>query len=118
MAIVTNLEIRKRIKMEKAIVRRFVRDALLEGYTITVGNEGNCVKCVSEARIMREAFAADECHIYIVKDNKIWGWVIFIMGNDGCDVIHDYTANKITTSLIAGAEEVARKYEDICYAKG
>ena len=51
---------------------------------------------------MEEAFVGDDCHIFVheatgdlLEDGKInsIGWVYLVFGNDGWDVISDYTTN-------------------------
>ena len=40
------------------------------------------------------------------------GWVYFVLGNDGYDVISDYLASSLIESLVKGANELATKIEN------
>jgi hypothetical protein len=38
-------------------------------------------------------FKTDQEHIRVFRDNEQIGWVFFVYGNDGWDVVNDYTTN-------------------------
>jgi hypothetical protein len=101
----------RRIAAERRIARRLVRDALAAGYTISVDNgEGEEGPFKTETKTLDAMFATDEEHLFFfdAAGSKI-GWVFFVYGNDGWDVISDYTTN--LESLMPGANEVADAFE-------
>jgi hypothetical protein len=69
---------------------------------------------------MEEAFAGDDCHIFvhasegeILIENRInsIGWVYCVFGNDGWDVISDYTTNLDDLGLMKEAEKISNDYQ-------
>jgi hypothetical protein len=109
-------------RLEKRVVRRLVKDALAAGHRLAVSLErGYDVKEMllgsrDVDKIMEEAFAGDEAHIFVqpaegptVEDGRVVseGWVYIVLGNEGWDVISDYTTN--LESLLAGANAIAEK---------
>jgi hypothetical protein len=111
-------------EVEQKIVRRFVKDALKAGYRLAVSLERGfdvedmLLGSTDVEKIMNEAFAGDEAHIFVqpsdgptVEDGQVvsTGWVFIVLGNDGYDVISDYTVN--LESLLAGANQLAVQYE-------
>lgn len=123
--------IKRRIAVEKAVVRAFVKSALEAGYRLSVSLERgfdpdvmaeNKVLGITDRRkIMAEAFAGDEAHIFVHEpegrvlddDGRLVtrGWVYIVLGNDGYDVISDYTTNLDKLGLMTKANEVSEKYE-------
>lgn len=90
--------------VEREIVRRVVRAMLGAGYLLGVdsgGDEPDLYRCADEAQIMEAAFAVDDCRLMVqhsdpkaVKENC--GWVRFVFGNSGYDVLSNYTVNHET----------------------
>lgn len=71
---------------------------------------------------MEEAFAGDECHIFVhakegelIEDDalKSIGWVYCVFGNDGWDVISDYTTKLDGLGLMADAEKLSDHYSGL-----
>jgi len=105
------MNVEQRQKIEKKIARKFVKVALANGYTISVDNGGD--ECELEnstdlRKIMAAMFATDEEHLLLTKDGKRVGWVYFVYGNDGWDVIADYTTN--LESLMPEVDKLADRY--------
>lgn len=112
--------------MERAIVRTIARDALARGYTVSVSGERGydtddmLVASTDVRAILAEATSYDECHLFAHEagvapfddDGTIdcLGWVFLVFGNDGYDVISDYTTNLET--LLTGANALADRYAD------
>lgn len=111
-------------KAETAIVGRFVDDALAAGYQISVSLERGydiedmLLASTDRKKIMEEAFAGDEAHLFIHEAGKpaieagrinSIGWVFIVLGNDGYDVICDYDTN--LEQLLKGAETEAKEWE-------
>lgn len=121
------MSVKMRQEVERKIVGRFVRDALAAGYRLTVSLErGYDTDEMLQGsrdykRIMEEAFAGDECHIFVqdatgpILDKggfiRSRGWVYCVFGNDGWDVISDYTMSIEKLGLMAGAEKVSERYQ-------
>jgi hypothetical protein len=113
-----------RQEVERKIARRFVKDALAKGHRLSVSLERGydiddmLLGSRDEKKIMEEAFAGDECHIFVhdadgplVEKGVVLseGWVYLVMGNDGWDVISDYTTN--LEDLLKGAMTVSDQYQ-------
>lgn len=110
-------------KMEQRIVKRFVKDAIAKGYRLAVSLERGydvedmLLGSTDVAKVMDEAFAGDMAHIFVqpgdgelvTGDGQVVseGWVFIVLGNDGYNVISDYTVN--LESLLTGANRLAGK---------
>ncbi len=120
----TRTPIEKRIAVEKRIVRLFVKDALAAGHRLSVSYERgyDIDEMLNGSRdikaIMDAAFAADEAHLFVHKADGPTtengsvlseGWVYIVLGNDGWDVISDYTTG--IEALLVGADALAHKIE-------
>lgn len=110
--------------MERRIVSRFVYDALAAGKRLAVSLERGydvdemLLGSRDHKKIMDAAFAGDEAHIFVqpaegptVLDGQIVseGWVFIVLGNDGYDVISDYTVN--LEPLLTNANKLAESYD-------
>lgn len=101
--------------MEEAIVRLFIKTALAAGYTLTVNNGGDedeIEVSTDEQAIIDVMREAGEDIAYLFKlDNvaKHVGWVQFVYGNDGYDVICDYTTN--LEELLKPCTDLANTYD-------
>jgi hypothetical protein len=104
--------IEARQKMERAIVRRVVKDALKLGYALSV-DDGGDEYTVTESRDGKAVLAAlmqtDEDHLILNRDGVQRGWVRFVYGNDGWDVICDYSVR--VEDAVVGAEALAERLE-------
>lgn len=111
-----------RHRVETKIVVKLVDDILKAGYRIGVSLErGYDVEDMlmgetDKLKIMETVFAGDDCHLFVqsakgplVEDGKVIseGWVYLVYGNDGYDVISDYSVK--LESLVKGANELADK---------
>lgn len=104
---ITNFQLKHRIATEKRIVRQVIKDAFKAGYILAIDNgcdygEEVIVKASDGiSKAMTEVMLSDEDRVYLIKpenfkSQKTWkhsGWVYFVYGNDGWDVISDYTIN-------------------------
>ena len=88
-------EVVKRRKMERAVCSALVKAGLEAGYGIGVynGEETVIKNSTSFKAIMAELFSVDEESLLFWKDGKKAGHVFLVYGNDGWDVICDYTTN-------------------------
>lgn len=96
-----------RIAVERRIVRKVVDDLLAKGYALATDQGdhrfyGECNPSRDRAVILHELMQVDEEHlgVFDAKDAtgvervcQPFGWIYFVYGNDGYDVISDYTTN-------------------------
>ena len=85
----------QRIRIEKRIVKSIVKTALKAGYSVSVnngGDENEISKSTDAKKILAATHQTDEEHILLHK-NKKTSWVFLVYGNDGYDVINDYTVD-------------------------
>ena len=111
------MNVKMRQEVERKIASRLVKDILKAGYTILIDNGGAPEECTGPfgkyRQVMAEMFLADWDRLYLYRPGKDakeghYGWVFLVYGNDGYDVISDYTCN--LRKLLAGAEGVADRY--------
>lgn len=110
-------QVAARQRLERAIVRRVVKDALAAGYVLDVDDGGEEL-AVWGATTRKAAIDAlmntDEDRLILRRLNAAGaltekGWVRFVYGNDGWDVINDYSVN--IELVLAGAEAMAERME-------
>jgi len=107
------MTVQQRQEIERQIIRRVVRDAVGAGFQITVddgGDQPSVRRSTDEATIMAAVMLTDEEFLYFSKPGEpLQGWVRLIYGNDGWDVVNDYTTN--LEPLMAGAMAEADRLE-------
>lgn len=118
------MSVKMRQEVEHKIVGRFVDDALKAGHRLAVSLERGydldemLLGSTDRKKILSEAFAGDDCHIFVqaadgptIEDGQVVsiGWVYLVFGNDGWDVVSDYTTN--LESLLTGANKISKKYQ-------
>ena len=115
-----------RQKIEREIVTSFVQAALAKGYRLGVSLErgydagdGTLLGSRNRTEIIEAVFDGDDAHVFVqpatgalVEDGRVVseGWVYVVLGNDGWDVISDYTTN--LEPLMQGANRLAEKYSN------
>lgn len=110
-----NVTLRQQI--EREIADAFLTQVLADNYAITVndGDEDAVVHSSDKDAILAAMFAVDECTLFLFEsfgatsDEGADGWVTFIFGNDGWDVISDYTVN--LQHLMTEADKVSKRYQ-------
>ena len=89
------LKLRQRI--ERRIARKIIQSALATGYAVSIndGEETTVKRSRKLAPCMRALFTTDEDRIYLHHDGNesAFSWIYLVYGNDGWDVINDYTTN-------------------------
>lgn len=82
-------------QLEKRIAGKAASALIGAGYSVTIndGEEDVVTESTNVDDILERMFSTDEDIMIAVKDGKGVGWVRFIYGNDGWDVINDYTTN-------------------------
>ena len=90
----------KRITVERAIMRRTIAALLAAGYMLRVydGEEWACDLTVDPVVVMDALMSTDEDKLYVWRKHADggWqrvGWVYFVYGNSGYEVIADHTTN-------------------------
>ena len=107
------MNVQQRQAIERKIVEQVIDAAFANGYKIWIDNGGDwdeVIFCETAADAKREIMHTDEeyLHIYKVEDGvqKGYGWVWCVYGNDGWDVIADYstgTINEIVDPIVNAA---------------
>jgi hypothetical protein len=104
----------KRIMIERRICFALVKQVLADGHALSVfDSEDWTVKSSRDEKLIREALFTTDSDELVVRDldNKRLGWFQLIYGNDGYDVISDYTANEYCNSVYDRLEPMITKME-------
>lgn len=105
--------VKKRQAVEKRIARQVITDAIKDGYSLNVFNGGDTYELPAPSTkvkdILGAMFATDDERLYFWKDGKRCGWVWFVYGNDGWDVVCDHSEN--VQHIMGGAEALADKLQ-------
>lgn len=104
-----------RQSIERSICRRIVKDAIAAGLRVSVHDGEEYVICRSKSvdKVMALLMATDEERLFFsAEDGKRMGWVYLVYGNDGWDVVNDYTTNlaPILDGAMTYADELEEKY--------
>lgn len=104
--------IRRRVIIERAVIRKACRDILAAGYWLRVndGYEWVCKPTTDLELVMGSIMSTDHDFIRVYKDGKTIGWFQCVYGNDGWDVIANNTTNLDDLGLLKGATELADKF--------
>jgi hypothetical protein len=109
-------QIERRQNLERRILRQVIADALRLGYVLTVhdGEEVTLRRSADAAAVMAALMTTDEDYLHLHKFDASGaqaehGWVRLVYGNDGWDVICDYSVN--IEAAVAGASALAEKLE-------
>ena len=102
--------------IEREIAEAVIKSAIAAGYSLGVhdGEEITIHHSTDAAAILAAMFTTDEDRLFVYKQDgpqgkRDWfGWALFIYGNDGWDVVNDYTAN--LDPIMAEADALAEKY--------
>lgn len=95
-----------RQRVERQIIRQIVKDGLARGYAISVfdGEEKTVIRTRSLKAVMDAIMTTDEDYLTFHRPSddegsrggyeiRQIGWVRLIYGNDGWDVVNDYSTN-------------------------
>lgn len=97
--------VKRRQAVEVEIIKATVKALLAAGFSLSVfdGEEDHLIEPPPSAEIQhgstdtkaiyKALYETDEDYLNAWKDGEIFGWVRFVYGNDGWDVISDYTVN-------------------------
>ena len=103
--------VRARIAIERKIVTRLIDDLLAAGCELRVYDESEYEPWTrSRAEVIDDTMNADEDILYVRRaSDGLSGWVHLVYGNDGWDVISDYSTN--LEPLLAGVNAYAEPLE-------
>ena len=107
-----NKEIAKRQRIERAIVRRVVVDALKAGYRLSVddgGDELAIAHSTSQRAVLAALVNTDDDKLICEREDHR-GVVWFVYGGSGWDVICDYSVR--LEDMLAGANLLAERLEE------
>lgn len=92
----------RRIEAERRMCTALVDECVDRGYVVSVsdGEEWVVKRSTDKAEIMAALFSTDEDQI-VIRDMTMErvGWFRLIYGNDGHDVVSDYTANAVCEAI-------------------
>ena len=86
----------RRILVERKIVQKMISLVLADGHSISVndGEEWVVKRSSSKKEILHAMFSTDEDVLTVYDDKGMRAaWFSFVYGNDGYDVLSDYSAN-------------------------
>lgn len=111
------MNVEKRLRIEREIATAAVKGLVQAGYQISVFDGEEIVNSPSNDvdSIMEDMFSTDidQLEVYRVDDyDNRAGWVLFVYGNDGWDVMCDHTTN--LEPALKDADELAEKYAEEC----
>jgi len=104
----------KRIMIERRICFALIKQVLADGHALSVfDSEEWTVKSSRDEKLIRAALFTTDGDELVVRDldNKRLGWFQLTYGNDGYDVIGDYTANEYCQSVYDRLEPMITKME-------
>lgn len=106
------MTVQARIAIEKRIVRRVIDDALKDGFALSVddGEEVTVDRSTDAEKIMGATMTTDEDALIFYKGGERVGTVWFVYGNDGFDVISNYTVS--LEDALAGANALAESLSE------
>lgn len=102
----------RRILMERKIVFKVVDLALKDGNTVSVFDceEWTVKRSTNKSEIRAALFTTDDDQIRIRdKDGNSLSWMWFVYGNDGYDVIADYTVTDYSEALYKSLDPMIDK---------
>lgn len=106
------MEYKQRHAIECRIAKAAADALIASGFTISVNDGGETVlkDSTSWAAIKAAMFSTDEDYFYVTRkvgEQTVKGWIHFVYGNDGWDVLADHTTNLEET--LTPATELAEK---------
>ena len=106
------MNIKKRIAVERRLVRHLIRVMDLAGWKIScIDDGGEFVKINSELEAMETVFSVDESRIYFKKGAQKH-IVLIVLGNDGFDAIADYSTSVDDVDGFSAVMNKVSEYSD------
>jgi hypothetical protein len=116
------MTVEQRIAIEKRIVARLIHDLTAAGHVLAHRDDWDKLTRVTEENFSSVLFTTDEDDILVFPANMEIpeentgdlsvdrvGWIFLVYGNDGWDVINDYTSK--LEPLLAGVFELVDQLE-------
>lgn len=114
------MNVNTRISIEKKIAKAIIKTMRKAGYSISIfeGEDYSIRRSKNKADILEAMFSTDEDRIDLYKKDaldgtvKRHGWIMMIYGNDGYDVVNDYTTNleELMKPINKLCDELQEKY--------
>lgn len=102
---------KQRMEIEEKIVRKFFETVIAAGYSVVVDDgEERTGRMNDVDKLMVASFSVDEESFLVYDDDKYLGTVFVVYGNDGWDVIADYSMR--IEALVHPAYELANELEE------
>lgn len=88
-------DVKRRVAVETRIVKSTVKELLSHGFLLTVDDgDGETSKPTNNVKTLHGfLMETDDDYLHVYSDGKHFGWVRFVYGNDGWNVMSDYTVN-------------------------
>jgi hypothetical protein len=107
--------IKARQDIERAVVRKLIRELKKRGFHVNQvgGGDEDEVTVRTEKEIMDEVFALDMARLYFKEEDA--GSVLLVMGNDGWDVISDWSfteGSEFAKAMDEITEKIWKEYEE------
>lgn len=105
------MSVKMRQEIERKIAIALIESALKAGFAITVndGEEDVLKDSISKHAVLKSMFTTDDDTLYLRKPGATkYSWVKFVYGNDGYDVISDYTID--LEPIMSAADEISEQY--------
>ncbi len=79
--------------VEKLIAQKTIEVAISHGYELRVNDGEEIVTPLTQDKniLIKAMFSTDEDYLLFYRDGKRAGYAFFVYGNDGVDVISDYS---------------------------
>lgn len=106
----SNLE--HRLEIERHIGNAIVKEALDAGYAISINNGEDETEPMRDATAITKALRlTDDERLYLWETGAThaFAWVYLVYGNDGWDVVNDYTTN--IEQMMKGISQLADRLE-------
>lgn len=92
----------RRMELERRMASALVKECLRRGFSLTVNNgeDSTVVKSTSYRAVMDALWQTDEEYLMLHDaTGKKHGWFFLVYGNDGWDLISDYSMNNATNDI-------------------
>lgn len=112
------MSVKMRQLVEREIATAIVSALISAGYRLSTDyGDGESAVFSNKADILKAMFQGDEDRLYVYNNNldrnKVLGWAYLVYGNDGWDVLSDYTVS--LEKLIGDGttvDKISQKYAD------
>lgn len=118
--------VQKRITCERSIQRAVMRAAIKKGYFVTIQNGEDEATPLEHGQSLEWLCAfmnqCDEEHVLInEKDGEHVGWIYFVYGNGGYDVVSDWSwvespernTQAVMDEIAAAGDKISERWEPI-----